>query len=109
MTGGLLAADGAAAVVWTVDDVRSVGGRATEVIGAPRVVEGAVVFNGESDGLLVSANPLAGLRAFTVEVWFRPAEDGSAEQRFWHAQDTAMSRALLETRLDGMGSWWLDT
>lgn len=109
VTGGLQAADSAAAVVWKVDDVRSIGGRATEVIGAPRVVADAVVFNGESDGLLVSANPLAGLREFTVEVWFRPAEGGPPEQRFWHAQDTATSRALLETRLDGMGSWWLDT
>ena len=105
----LRAEDGAVAVVWKVDDVRSIGGQATEVIGAPRVVEGAVVFNGESDGLLVSANPLAGLREFTVEVLFRPSEDGPPEQRFWHAQDTATSRALLETRLDGMGSWWLDT
>ena len=109
VTGGLQAADSAAVVVWKVDDVRSIGGRATEAIGAPRVVADAVVFNGESDGLLVSANPLAGLREFTVEVWFRPAEGGPPEQRFWHAQDTATSRALLETRLDGMGSWWLDT
>jgi hypothetical protein len=95
--------------VWKVDNGRSIGGRATEVIGAPRVVAGAVGFNGASDGLLVSANPLAGLRVFTVEGLFRPAEGGPPEQRFWHAQDTATSRALVETRFDGMGSWWLDT
>lgn len=107
--GGVRAEDGAAASIWRLDQVEKIGGRTAEAIGVPRVVDGAVVFDGEKDGLLVSVNPLAGLKEFTVEVLFRPAEDGPPEQRFWHAQDAAGSRALLETRLDGMGSWWLDT
>lgn len=107
--GGLRAEEGAAPQVWRLDQVEKIGGRVAEAIGAPRVVGGAVVFDGENDGLLVGVNPLAGLKEFTVEVWFRPSEDGPPEQRFWHAQDAAGSRALLETRLDGMGSWWLDT
>jgi hypothetical protein len=107
--GRLPAADEPAAIVWRVDAVRSVGGHATEVIGAPRAAEGAVVFDGVKDGLLVLANPLKGMRAFTVEALFKPEEGGPAEQRFWHAQDAAGSRALLETRLDGKGAWWLDT
>ena len=107
-SGGLRAAD-SAAVAWKMDDVGSVGGHVAEVIGAPRVVDGALVFDGEKDGIFLPVNPLAGLREFTVEVLFRPSEDGPPEQRFWHAQDTAGSRALLETRLNGMGSWWLDT
>lgn len=107
--GGVRAEEGATALVWRLDQVEKIGGRVAEMIGAPRVRDGAVVFDGERDGLLVSVNPLAGLKEFTVEVWFCPAEDGPPEQRFWHAQDAAGSRALLETRLDGMGSWWLDT
>jgi Concanavalin A-like lectin/glucanases superfamily len=95
--------------VWRIDAAKEIGGHATEVIGKPRVVEGAVVFDGENDGLLVSVNPLAGLTAWTVEVLIKPDEDGPAEQRFWHAQDAAGSRALLETRLNGAGGWWLDT
>ncbi len=95
--------------VWRVNALRDIGGHATEVIGAPKMREGAVTFDGENDGLLVAANPLAGLSAWTVEILFRPDEDGAAEQRFWHAQDATGARALVETRLDGMGSWWLDT
>ena len=107
--GVLRAQDGAAALVWRVDDVRSIGGHAVEAVGAPHVAEGALVFDGVKDGVFLPVNPLAGLREFTVEVLFWPAEGGPAEQRFWHAQDAAGSRALLETRLDGKGGWWLDT
>lgn len=96
-------------VVWRLENVDRVGGNATEVLGAPKVAEGAVTFDGLKDGLLVGVNPLAGWREFTVEVLFRPADDAPAEQRFLHVQDTAMSRALIETRVDGTGSWWLDT
>ena len=98
--------------VWRLDQAARVGGHATEVLGAPRVVaetDGpAIWFNGASDGLLVPANPLAGLTQFTVEVLFRPAADGPAEQRFLHVQDGAGSRALIETRVAG-GTWALDT
>jgi len=109
LVGALWAAENPPAVVWRIEDVRKIGGQATEVIGAPRVTEGAVGFNGEDDGLLVAANPLEGLRAFTLEVLFYPAENGLPEQRFWHAQDVDGARALLETRLNGSGGWWLDT
>jgi hypothetical protein len=82
------------------------------VLGAPRVgadTDGpAVWFNGASDGLLVPANPLAGLAQFTIEVLFYPAADGPAEQRFLHVQDGPGSRALIETRVAG-GTWALDT
>jgi hypothetical protein len=96
-------------MVWRVAALSAIGGHAAEMIGAPRVVDGAVVFDGKKDGLLVSANPLAGRATWTVEVWFKPEEQGPAEQRFWHAQDAAGARALFETRLDGRGAWWLDT
>ncbi len=99
-------------VIWRLDQVDHVGGHATEVFGAPRVAAEAngpaVWFNGASDGLLVQTNPLAGLTQFTIEVLFRPAADGPAEQRFLHVQDGPGTRALMETRVSG-GTWALDT
>ena len=109
LASGLPAAENPPAVVWRIEGVGNVGGQLTEVIGAPRVLDRAVVFNGSDDGLLVAKNPLVGLPAFTVEVLFFPAENGLPEQRFWHAQDLKGARALLETRLNGNGGWWLDT
>jgi hypothetical protein len=99
--------------VWRVDNLAKIGGHAVEVIGAPKVTEEggvkAVVFDGAKDGLFVPAIPFAGAKAFTVEILFYPAEGGLPEQRFFHAQDSNPWRALIETRLDGKGGWWLDT
>ena len=68
----------------------------------------AVHFNGATDGLFVSVNPLEGLSQFTVEVLFKPEAGGPAEQRFLHVQDGPGSRALMEIRLTDAG-WALDT
>ncbi len=109
---GLLTAAAGEPTVWRLDQTARVGGHTAEVLGAPRVAaetDGpAVWFNGASDGLLVPVNPLAGLTQFTVEVLFRPAADGPAEQRFLHVQDGPGTRALMETRVSG-GTWALDT
>ncbi len=102
-------AEPAATVIWRLDQVSRVGGHATEILGAPRVVGGAVGFDGVKDGLFVSALPLAGAAQFTLEILFKPEEGGPAEQRFLHLQDTNEWRVMIETRLDGRGGWWLDT
>lgn len=108
-----VAADQPAAVVWPLDRTVQVGGHATEVLGAPRVVDEAdgpaVYFDGASDGLYVEVNPLAGSPAFTIEILFHPEEGGLEAQRFFHLQDTKTWRIMIETRLDGRGGWWLDT
>jgi hypothetical protein len=82
-------------------------------VGAPRVTEAegepALSFDGVKDGIFVPAIPVSGARQFTIEVLIFPANGGPAEQRFFHAQDNNDARALLETRLDGQGKWWLDT
>ncbi|HUR57345.1 MAG TPA: LamG-like jellyroll fold domain-containing protein [Opitutaceae bacterium] len=102
-----------AAEIWRVDNLQKFGTRAVVVEGAPRVQDfpggKAVVFDGVRDGLFVTGIPIAGAEQYTIEVLFMPAEGGLAEQRFVHLQDTNMSRALLETRLNGKGGWWLDT
>lgn len=109
LAANLARAADAASVVWKLDDVKKVGGVATEVLGAPGSADGAAVFDGAKDGVFVPALPLAGAKEFTIEILFSPAEGGPAEQRFFHLQDSAESRVMIETRLDGKGGWWLDT
>ena len=50
------------------------GADAIEIIGAPAVVQTeigpAIQFNGTSDGLLITRNPIEGLPRFTIEVLF---------------------------------------
>src|SRR5262245_60639011 len=91
-------------VVWNIDNLESIGGHRVTVVGKPRVIETdrgkAIEFDGREDGIFVAANPLAGLREFTVEVIFRPAAGGPKEQRFLHFQpDGSEDRALFETRI----------
>ena len=109
----LTAAEARAPTVWLLEKTEQVGDHATEVLGAPQITADpdgkSVHFDGKSDGLFVSANPLAGRREFTVEVLFRPEEGGGEAQRFLHLQDTATWRVMIETRLNGQGGWWLDT
>jgi hypothetical protein len=102
------------AVTWTLDNLDSIGGNPVEVLGAPQLVEmpsgKAVRFNGQCDGLLVHAHPLAGASRFTIEAIFRPEPGGLVEQRFMHIQpDDPESRILLETRFTADGRWFLDT
>lgn len=96
-------------VVWRLEALDRIGGAVTQVWGAPKAEQRGVVFNGVDDGLLVEANPLAGWKAFTVEILFCPAEGGGEAQRFFHAEDAGGMRALVEIRVNGRGGWWLDT
>lgn len=99
--------------VWRLDNLERIGGLAVEREGAPRVAEidggKAMVFDGVRDGIFLPEIPIAGASAFTIEILFRPDEGGPPAQRFVHLQDIPGKRALLETRLDGKGGWWLDT
>jgi hypothetical protein len=99
--------------IWRLDNLQKLAGHAVTVEGAPRVVEenGAkvITFDGAKDGLFLDAIPIAGAKAFTIEILFRPAEGGPEAQRFVHVQDAAGARAMIETRLNGKGGWWLDT
>jgi hypothetical protein len=100
-------------VVWRFEHVQDPGRPATTVLGEPRATrEGgraALQFNGRSDGLIVAKNPIEGHAAFTVEVLFKPDADGPPAQRFVHVEDTALNRALIETRVTDDGQWYLDT
>lgn len=107
----------AAPVVWTFARPDKVGGLATEVLGEPRPVAGpggrALAFDGQDDGLVVPAHPLAGAAAFTIEAVVRP-DGGKFEQRWLHlAQDAADegvsggTRMLFEVRVVE-DAWYLD-
>jgi hypothetical protein len=102
-----------AAVVWRIDNTASVGGLTPEVLGAPKTDNGpggkTLVFDGAHDALVLPSIPIEGWREFTIEVLFNPAADGDAEQRFFHIEDSAMRRGLLELRLTKEGRWSLDT
>ena len=111
--GEKLAASVPSQVVWTLDNVESVGGHKPEVLGAPKIVDKAaggpaLQFNGRNDGLIFPLNPLAAWATFTIEVLIRLDADGPRAQRFLHIDDRRGSRALLETRSDDGKSWILD-
>jgi len=99
---------------WSLNNLERIGGHAVTVVGAPKVVStdrgDAVEFNGTSDGLIIDANPLQGLEAFTVSVVFQPAAGGQHEQRFLHMEEAATgNRALIELRMTPEHRWALDT
>jgi hypothetical protein len=101
-------------MVWNVDNTVSIGGYKTTVLGAPTVIKtrkgSAVQFDGEEDGLIAHALPLAGAQEFTLEIIFRPDTNGQKEQRFLHLQqDAKENRILIETRLTDDNQWYLDT
>lgn len=99
---------------WDLCNMESVGGHHTEMVGTPVLIETeagtAVEFDGAGDALVVDANPLIDLEAFTAEVIFRPYPGGLGSQRFFHIQeDGSDNRLLFETRLTDGDEWFLDT
>ena len=107
-----VAANPPGAVVWNIDNLDSIGGKAVEVVGNPTVVDTPVgkglAFDGEGDALFVEKHPLAGWGRFTVEIVFRPDGDGAFAQRFFHmSEGPGDNRVLFETRVMG-GRWFLD-
>ncbi len=101
-------------VLWHLDNLRTIGGHAVTVEGAPRVIDTpdgkAIEFDGVDDGLFLDVHPLAHMSAFTVEIVFRPYPDGAPEQRFFHMQEISSDeRVMFETRLAENDLWFLDT
>ena len=64
----------AQATIWRFDNIHSVGGHATHVLGHPYLIDSpygkAVEFNGNDDALFIDEHPLAGASAYTWEVIF---------------------------------------
>jgi hypothetical protein len=103
--------DRAGTVVWTLDNVKSIGGQTPEILGSPQVISTsqgpAIQFNGRSDGLILPVNPIKGWARFTIQVLFKPESPGPEEQRYLHIQTDAGPRGLMELRLYDK-AWALD-
>jgi len=106
-------------VIWRFDNIDSIAGHATHVLGHPHVIDSpygkAVAFNGEDDALFVDVHPLAGASEYTWEVIFKPDADGAQAQRFFHLAETdpatgkdTGNRMLFEIRIVN-GEWCLDS
>jgi len=119
LTTGLAAAQAPQEQVWRFDQLDTIDGHPTHVLGHPQLIETpygkAVQFNGVDDGLFVDNHPLAGASAYTWEVIFRPDADGAEAQRFFHLQEQdpasgkdTNNRMLFEIRIVD-GQWCLDS
>lgn len=113
--GGNSGAAGAAPGVerWFIDNTSSIHGLTPMVIGSPQVTtspHGEVVCFDGDDGIVLDANPLQGLAAFTIEALVRvdAAEAAFSQPRYLHIETTDASRATLEARVTET-SWYLDT
>jgi hypothetical protein len=101
-------------IVWNLDNLETIAGHQIIVEGDPKIIDTpngkAVEFDGIDDGIFLDTHPLAGMSTFTVEVIFKPYEDGAPEQRFFHMQENrSESRVMFETRLVDDKRWFLDT
>ena len=105
--------------VWRFDNLNSIGGHPTQILGHPQVIESpygkAVQFNGVDDALFLPVHPLAGASTYTWEVIFRPDAGGAQAQRFFHLQEQdpatgqdTKNRMLFEIRIVD-GKWCLDS
>jgi hypothetical protein len=119
--GGRMNSD-ARSIVWTFDNLASVGGNPVRVEGAPTLIDSpygkAVRFDGVDDALFIDNHPLAGAQTFTFEALFRP-DGGAFEQRWLHLQaddaagsdgqptGTPGTRFLFEIRVVEQ-QWYLD-
>jgi hypothetical protein len=117
LSGVLLGAP--AAETWRFDNLTSIGGHKTTLLGHPQLIDTpkgkAVQFNGVDDAIFLDTHPLAGAETFTWEVVFRPDRGGAPAQRFFHLQvdgandPTAQGdRMLFEIRVIG-DQWCLDS
>lgn len=110
------AAGGAPAVErWIVDNTTSIHGNAPMMVhGSPQVIPSpqgdALCFDGD-DAVVLNANPVEGLGAFTVEVFMRIDGVTNAafnQPRYLHIETTDASRLTMEARVADT-SWYLDT
>ena len=99
--------------IWRFDNIDSIDGHPTHMLGHPHLIDSpygkAIEFNGVDDALFVGVHPLAGARIYTWEVIFRPDADGAQAPRFFHlseldpvtGRDTQNRHALRDSHCEG--------
>jgi hypothetical protein len=113
--GGSAGSGGGAPERWIIDSTTSIHGDApTMVHGSPQVMPSpqgdALCFDGD-DAVVLNANPVRGLAAFTVEVFMRIDGVTNAafnQPRYLHVETSDASRLTMEARITDT-SWYLDT
>jgi hypothetical protein len=110
---GKKATEASQTIVWKLEKVGKVGEYEPVVLGNPRSVTAStgtyLSFNGLHDGLIVPKIPIEGWQQFTIEVLFKPDNDGPTDPRFIHFEDTALNRGTFELRITADGQWYMDT
>jgi len=115
LTAALLAVPAAAQTTWRFDNLTTIGTAHVTTVGGPTLVDSnlgkAIHFNGNAtggDALFFDQAPLAGAKAYTFEVIFRPSSKGVPAQRFFHIQETgSAARRMFELRIVD-NQWCLD-
>ncbi len=99
-------------VTWELAEMPRSFNNDLKVIGNPLIVKtklgDAVYFDGIDDGYLCNINPLVGMKAFTLEVVFKPDGDGFISPRFIHFGEVSGKRLMLETRINEKNQWYFD-
>jgi len=115
LTAALLTTSAAAQTTWRFDNLTTIGTAHIITIGSPTLVDTdlgkAIHFNGtptSGDALFFDQVPLAGAKAYTFEVIFRPSSKGVPAQRFFHTQESgSAARRMFEIRIVD-NQWCLD-
>lgn len=103
-------------VLWPIDNIKSIGGYATEISGQPKRIKNdpgnSIIFGGSGDRLLVANNPLDGASEFTIEIVFKQNDSypDNTEPRFFHIEsdENPDRRVTIELRLNDAQQWYLD-
>jgi hypothetical protein len=83
--------------LWTLDNLKRIGGRPATPSGAPKVIDWAggkaIEFDGAHDSVLIKGRPLVGVPRFSIEVIMR-VDGGVEEQKFLHVAQTDPATGL---------------
>lgn len=83
--------------LWTLDNLKRIGGRPITPSGTPKIITWAggkaIEFDGAHDSVLVRGRPLVGIPRFTIELIMR-VDGGPEEQKFLHIAQTDPATGL---------------
>lgn len=90
-------------ITWKISDTISINSIKPVVLESPKIVRDlkgkSLMFDGTDDRLIMSVNPLEGLKSFTVELLFKPFVSDSVAPRMLYIQDNEGNRCTIELRI----------